>query len=313
MTRCIYFALFPGAELLDFAGPVQAFGEAVAYGAQYDIQYCALSPSVRTAQGMEISGLQPLPEVTPSDWVFVPGYPVLSDHPPSALVEWLRHVAANGSRIFSVCTGAFVLGEAGLLDGRYCTTHWKRINELRARYPRARVIDDRLYVEDGPIVTSAGIASGIDMTISILEQDAGIVVASAVAREMVVYMRRDGSQPQMSVYLQFQDHLNAGVHEVQQYLIKEPTSSATLDDLAAIAHVSSRHLTRTFRRVTGISIGEFRLRLRLEHAQTLMQQSQLKIDTIAEQCGFSDARQLRRLWNKHFGSSPSTFRSGSKA
>jgi transcriptional regulator GlxA family with amidase domain len=313
MTRRVYFALFPSAEILDFAGPVQAIGEAVSCGAQYEIAYCASTPSVRTAQGMEISALGPLPEVTPSDWVFVPGYPVKTDHPPTALIEWLRCVAAVGSRIFSVCTGAFVLGEAGLLDGRYCTTHWKRINELRARYPRAKVIDDRLYVEDGPIVTSAGIASGIDMTISILEQDAGSVLASAVAREMVVYMRRDGKQPQVSVYLKFQDHLNAGVHEVQQYLIKEPTSAATLEELAAIAHVSPRHLTRTFRRVTGISIGEFRLRLRLEHAQTLMQQSQQKIDTIAAQCGFSDARQLRRLWTKHFGTSPSTYRSQSKA
>jgi transcriptional regulator GlxA family with amidase domain len=107
------------------------------------------------------------------------------------------------------------------------------------------------------------------MTIGLVEQDVGAVVASAVAREIVIYMRRNGTQPQMSAYLEFQDHLNAGIHQIQQYLVNEPISDATLEDLAAITHVSSRHLTRTFRRVTGIS-GEFRLRLRLECARTLI-------------------------------------------
>lgn len=312
MARRVFFALFPGCEILDVAGPVQALFEARDHGAQYEIQYCALTPSVRTAQGLEFSSLIPLPDVTAADWVFVPGYPVITMQPPAALVEWLQHAAAKGARICSVCTGVFVLGQAGLLDGRRCTTHWKRIQELRRRFPRARVIDDRLYVEDGQILTSAGIASGIDMTINMIDKESGSAMASIVAREMVVYMRRDGSQSQTSVYLEFQDHLNAGVHEIQQYLINEPTSNATLEDLAAIAHMSPRHLSRTFRRVTGISIGEFRLRLRLEHARTLMRQSPLKMEDIAAKCGFSDARQLRRLWAKHFGSSPSVFRSQSQ-
>jgi transcriptional regulator GlxA family with amidase domain len=308
MNRRVYFILFPGCEILDVAGPVQALSEAASYGTDYDIQYCALTPSIRTAQGLEIGALHSLPDVTRTDWVFVPGYPIRTVQPPLAQIEWLRQAALTGARLCSVCTGAFALGQAGLLDERTCTTHWKHLNELRSRYPRAHVIDDRLYVVDGPIVTSAGIAAGIDMTIGLVEQDAGAVVASAVAREMVIYMRRDGTQPQISIYLEYQNHLNAGVHQVQQYLINNPTSEATLEDLAAIAHVSPRHLTRTFRRVTGISVGEFRLRLRLETAQTLMQQSHLKIEAIALECGFSDARQLRRLWARHFGSSPLTFR-----
>ena len=160
---------------------------------QYEVHYCALTPSIRTAQGLEIAVLQPLPNVNEADWVFVPGFPVGIVEPSAAQIEWLRRVAAAGARLCSVCTGAFALGQAGLLDGRYCTTHWKRIDDLRSRFPRARVVDNRLYVVDGQIITSAGTAAGIDMTIGLVEQDAGAAVASAVAREMVIYIRRNGT------------------------------------------------------------------------------------------------------------------------
>jgi transcriptional regulator GlxA family with amidase domain len=309
MTRRVLFILFPGCEILDVAGPVQALSEAGAYGASYAVQYCGLEPTVRTAQGLEISSVQPLPAAEAGDWVFVPGFQMAGGELPQGLIGWLRAAAAAGARICAVCTGAFVLGQAGLLDGRRCTTHWKGINRLRERHPRAIVLDNRLYIEDGPIVTSAGIAAGIDMTIGLLEQDAGPQVAAAVAREMVVYMRRDGDQPQASVYLQYQGHLNAGVHQVQQYLINNPLTDAGIDELATIAHLSPRHLTRVFRQACGISIGEFRLRLRLERARTLLAHSDLKLEAIAAECGFADARQLRRLWSKHFGASPSAGRS----
>jgi len=312
IQRRVYFVLFEGAEILDLAGPVQALWEARAFGALYDAQYCALTSSIRTAQGISMSDLAPLPDVTAADWVVVPGYQVDAMDMPKALIDWLREAAHSGARICSVCTGAFVLGEAGLLDGRRCTTHWKRIRELRERFPQARVQDDRLYVEDGQIISSAGIAAGIDMMINLLEQDAGAAIASAVAREMVVYIRRDGEHSQRSVYLEHQDHLNAAVHQVQQYLINAPTSTATLEELAAIAHISPRHLSRIFRRATGISIGAFRLGLRLEFAQNLMQHSPLTIDAIAAKCGFADARQFRRVWSKHVGSSPSAYRARSK-
>ncbi|HYF64107.1 MAG TPA: helix-turn-helix domain-containing protein [Herpetosiphonaceae bacterium] len=308
MTRRVWFALFPGCEILDVAGPVQALSEAGAYGAGFAVQYCGLEPAVRTAQGLEISGVQPLPEVAADDWVFVPGFQMAGGGPPAGLGGWLRGAVAAGARVCAVCTGAFVLGAAGLLDGRRCTTHWKGINRLRELYPRAIVLDNRLYVADGPVVTSAGIAAGIDMTIGLLEQDAGPQVAASVAREMVVYMRRDGDQPQASVYLEYQGHLNAGVHQVQQYLINNPLAEAGIDDLAAIAHLSPRHLTRVFRQACGISIGEYRLRLRLERARTLLAHSDLKLEAIAAECGFADARQLRRLWSKHFGAPPSAGR-----
>lgn len=311
--RHIYFVLFPGCEILDFAGPVQALHEARSLGVPLKLHYCASTESVLTAQGMEIGALEPLPAVTAGDWIFVPGFPVSTASPVGALTRWLRDAAPTGARLCSVCTGAFALGDAGLLDGRRCTTHWRRIAELQARFPRAKVMDDRLYIEDGPIMTSAGIAAGIDMTLAMLEQDYGPQIASTVAREMVVYMRRDGEHRQESIFLHYQDHLNAAVHQVQRYLIDHPTSRTTLDELAAMSGMSVRHLTRLFRQVTGISIGDFRLRLRLERAQSLMQQSSQSLEWIASECGFADARQLRRLWVRHFGSAPAAYRRRYKA
>lgn len=308
MRRTVYFILFPGCEILDIAGPVQALFEAEAHGAAYNMQYCGTTTSIMTAQQLTLSGLQPLPHVTSEDWVMVPGFPVIHDKAPAEIVRWLQEIRLSGARLCSICTGAFLLGEAGLLNGRRCTTHWKRIPELRQRFPKARVLDDRLYVEDGTIVTSAGIAAGIDMTLGLLEQDAGSVVAASVAREMVVYMRRDGSQQQASVYLDFQQHMRAGVHRVQQYLITHPESRATITELAAMVHMSPRHFTRTFREATGISVGTFRQQLRIERARTLLLHATLSVEAIAEACGFADARQLRRIWREQFGCSPHAFR-----
>jgi transcriptional regulator GlxA family with amidase domain len=306
--RRIVFALFPGCEIMDVAGPMQAFHEAAAYGTAYTLGYAALTPTVRTAQGLELSGLDPLPDVGPDDRVVIPGYALSDTRPPRALVAWVRRAAASGARVCSVCTGAFVLGEAGLLDGRRCTTHWKRARELQARFPRALVVGDRLFVEDGPIASSAGIASGIDMALALLEHDGGPVLASSVAREMVVYLRRDGSHRQESVYLDYQTHLSPGIHHVQQHLVAHPESPATLAELARIAGMSERHLTRVFKRATGISIHAYRERLRLERARTLLHNPTLTLDAIASQCGYADARQLRRVWSARHGAPPSAGR-----
>jgi transcriptional regulator GlxA family with amidase domain len=303
--RRVVFALFDGCEILDVAGPLQAFHEAAAFGVSYDVGYAAATPSVRTAQGLVLAGLAPLPgDVGPDDRVIVPGYTLADTRPPAPLVSWVRRAAAAGARVCSVCTGTFILGEAGLLDGRRCTTHWKRVRELQRRFPRALVVGERLFVEDGPIASSAGIAAGIDMALAFLEQDGGPVLASQVAREMVVYLRRDGSHAQESVYVDYQTHLSPGVHLVQQHLVAHPDSAATLGELARIAGMSERHLTRTFRRATGISIHAYRERLRLERARDLMRNPTLTLDAIATRCGYADARQLRRVWSARHGTSP---------
>ncbi len=297
MNRRALVFVFPGCELLDFAGPVQALSEVGARGASpIDIVYCGPDKRVATAQGMVIADVVAPPVPRADDWIIVPGYTVDDRRRCSAAtIAWLQDAVAAGARVCSVCTGAFLLGEAGLLRGRSCTTHWRRVQELQRRYPAAKVLGDRLFVEDGPVITSAGIAAGIDMTLWLLERDYGPVLAAEVAREMVVYLRRDGSQPQQSIYLDYQMHLHPGVHQVQHHLACEPGSTASLAELAGRVAMSERNLSRAFRIATGLSVHQYRTRIRLEHARALRRNPALTMEAIAAQCGFADARQLRRL------------------
>jgi transcriptional regulator GlxA family with amidase domain len=263
------------------------------------------------AQGVTLADVLPLPPVSPDDLIIVPGM-LTTDLPvPPALVRWLQAARRAGAQICSVCTGAFVLGRAGLLDGRRCTTHWKRVRELQQAVPRAKVLADQLFVRDGPIVTSAGIASGIDMALAMVEEHHGPIMAARVAREMVVYMRRGSGHGQSSVYLDYRTHLHAGVHEVQDYLVSHPAARVTLPALAKIGRMSPRTLTRTFRQATGLSIVEFKTRVRLERAATLMRDPALTLDAIADACGFADARQLRRVWRDAHGRAPRQSRAAS--
>ena len=306
--RRIIFALFPGCEMLDLAGPAQAFYEAKVLGVPYEISYCAPTPEVPSAQGLRLSGLEALPQVRPGDLIILPGYPTHTMPVPARLVAWLRDVHRAGVELCSVCTGAFALGEAGALDGKTCTTHWKRVSELKVRYPRAQVVGNRLFVIDDGIVTSAGIAAGIDMALALIERDAGPLVAGEVAREMVVYIRRDGAHDQESVYLDYQTHLSPGIHQLQQHLVSNPGSRETLGQLARIAGMSERNLTRVFKRATGISIHDFRERLRVERARDLMRNPTLTLDAVAAACGFGNGRQLRRVWTARYGEPPSAGR-----
>lgn len=214
--------MLPEVEILDLAGPLQALSEAK----RYRIRLCATKESVRSSQGLTLSGLEPLPEISSGALVVVPGTPYAATTKiERRVIRWLAEAARAGAQITSVCTGAFALGEAGLLDGRRCTTHWSRTGELARRFPHARVLTDRLFVTDGNITTSAGIASGIDMALSIIEQSEGPLVAAEVAREMVVYLRRDGSEQQESVYLDYRTHLQPGVHRVQAGSSATPTGA----------------------------------------------------------------------------------------
>jgi len=223
--------------------------------------------------------------------------------------EWLRTASERGALMAAVCTGAFILAEAGLLDGRQCTTHWSRVEQLQRRFPRANVLSNRLYVDD-VVLTSAGIVSGIDLALALVERRHGPLTAAAVAREMVVYLRRDGTHGQQSVFLDFRTHLNAGVHRAQDWIVANPTERPTLAGLAAVAGMSARNLTRVFRQSTGVSVGEFSSRVRLELAGGLLHDPHLTIEAVAERCGFESARQLRRLWRRAFGASPSEARPG---
>jgi len=304
----VIFVYFDGCEVLDFAGPLQAFFEANSFGAKYRIEHCAVAPQATTNQGLKLNGLEPLPAVAPDDLVIVPGFTPGQVHLPRALIRWLKRSYDLGAKISSVCTGAFALAEAGFLQNRRCTTHWKRTAELQKLCPSAQILADRLFVEDGRIISSAGIAAGIDMALALIERDHGPLVAAKVAREMVVYLRRDAHHPQQSVYLDYRTHLHPGVHSVQDWLTAHPSKKARIEDLAKIAHMSPRNLTRAFREVTGVSIQAYRTRLRLEHAHTLMSSPELTLEAIAGECGFADSRQFRRVWRRAYRVAPSRAR-----
>ncbi|MEO5800017.1 MAG: DJ-1/PfpI family protein, partial [Gemmatimonadales bacterium] len=296
MKRRVIIVLFDGCELLDFGGPGQALHEASLHGGEFETIYAAPQPSVLIEQGLRISDLPPLPEPRDSDWIIVPGYTPDGKHDHGKIVEWLRRAATTEALIASVCTGTFLLGQAGLIDGKQVTTHWKRVTELQARFPRAKVIGDRLFVRDGRIVSSAGIAAGIDMMLALIEEENGPAVASDVAREMVVYLRRDASHRQESVYLDYQTHLSPSLHRLQQWLIANPGSTESVAELAEMANMSTRHLSRLFRKATGIGIHDFRTRLRVERARVLVNDPSLTLEAIATACGFAGARQLRRQY-----------------
>ncbi|HYC61550.1 MAG TPA: DJ-1/PfpI family protein [Thermoanaerobaculia bacterium] len=289
------FVVLPEVEMLDLAGPLQAFSEANAARPRYRIRACATRPRIASHQGIVLSDLEPLPDRAGDALVIVPGMPYAAAQKIERKVtRWIAEAARRGAHIASVCTGAFAIGEAGLLDGRRCTTHWSRTGELARRFPRARVLEDRLFVTDGNVTTSAGIASGIDMALALIEQADGPIVAAEVAREMVVYLRRDGAQQQHSVYLDYRTHLHPGVHRVQDWIVRNPNERATLEAIADIAGMSPRTLTRTFRRATGISVLDFTTRVRLELARTLLHDPGLTMEAVAGRVGMS-ARQLRRF------------------
>lgn len=307
-SRSTYFLILPDAHLLDLSGAAQVLFEADGLGGAYRIRFCSPKRDVLSAQGLQFGGLDPLPEAEKVDLLVIPGTEssrLDRLHPP---VEWLRAAARAGAEICSICTGAFTLARAGLLDGRTCTTHWKLTHRLQQEHPDANVVNNRLFVRDGRILTSAGVAAGIDLALALVEKHHGPFLAARVAREIVMYMRRDGRQTQRSIYLDFRTHLHPGVHRVQDQIVQHPERHFHLDTLAELAGMSPRNLTRRFRELTGLTVKEYAHRVKLEVAQGLLHDPLLSVEAVAHRCGFRDARQLRRLWKQTHGTTPGAWR-----
>jgi transcriptional regulator GlxA family with amidase domain len=209
--------------------------------------------------------------------------------------EWLKVNADRKVNVCSICNGAFALGEAGLLDDRECTTHWRRVESLQQRFRKAKVLTDVMYVKSDNIYSSAGISAGIDLALGILEHMRDPRFVHKVARGLVVYHRRQQSHSQQSVYLDFRNHINPKVHEVQDYMIENLSAENSIEALASMVAMSPRNLSRVFKEETGSTIVEYLTRLRLEHARTLLNNPSYTIEYIASQCGFKTARQLQRI------------------
>lgn len=296
------FVISPKTHFLDLAGPDQVFCEAIFYKAPFELEYCTYVEEASTSSGLRFAHLKHYSEVElgKGDYVFVPGMDLNALSGPNreavrGLVGWLCEAHSRQVNLCSVCTGAFVLASGGLLDGRPCTTHWKYTQKLQRLCPRARVQENVLFTDRDGILTSAGIASGIDLALHIVEKEMSAYFANKVARELVVYVRRDGNQAQQSVFLSYRNHLHTGIHAVQDWLVENLNQKATLGQLAGIACMSTRNFTRIFKKETGLTIGDYIGVLRRERIRELMKKPDLSRAQVARQVGLLSERQLNRL------------------
>jgi transcriptional regulator GlxA family with amidase domain len=242
-----------------------------------------------------------------------PGKSAADKESERAIVTWLRTTVRPGHKLISICTGALIAARAGLLDGYSCTTHYLSYHELRAIAPRARILENRLYVEDGERYSSAGITAGIDLMLHLVHQSTNQSCAVAVAQYLVVYLRRSGSDPQLSPWLEGRNHIHPAVHRVQDAIAADLTKAWSLSALARLAGASDRHLSRLFHEHVGMSIPEYSNRLRVAYAQELLRETRFDMERVAEQSGFSSTRQLRRAWQRIYKSPPREVRRHSQA
>ncbi|MGW5579627.1 GlxA family transcriptional regulator [Micromonospora chokoriensis] len=306
MTRVV-FLLVPQLHLLDLAGPAQVFSSAADLGFDYRLHYVAEREQVPTVQGVPLVAETRWPELTPDDLVIVPGWRPAAHGPegpvsPADLRRLADHHAAGGT-VASVCAGAYALGRAGLLDGRRCTTHHEVQDDLARRHPAAQVVRDVLYVVDDRVVTSAGIASGIDVALHLVATRHGPGAAAKIARTLVVYARRHGHEQQASAMMRHRSHLSDSVHRVQDLIDSRYAETLPLADLAAAGGLAERTLTRLFRAATGLTPLGYQQLLRVERAEHLIGHG-ATVEAAARTVGFSDARMLRRLRARPTKSAP---------
>lgn len=303
--QTVAFIIPPHVELLDLAGPVQVFTEAKFYGFEVDIRFYQFNDSPVSTAGLGFGEILNYAEANlkEGDFVFIPGMDFeyvnsISFRAETAFFKWLKECSGKHVTVCSICNGAFALGMAGLLKDTECTTHWRRVKELQSQFPTAKVVADILYIKSNNVYTSAGISAGIDLALAILEDLKGPLFTHKVARGLVVYHRRSGRHNQQSIYLDYRNHINPQVHEVQDYLIDNLSGENDIETLASLVNMSARNLSRVFKEKTGSTILEYLTLLRKEYASTMLNNPEYTIEYIASQCGFKTARQLQRILKK---------------
>lgn len=314
-VRQVLFTLLPQTVLLDVAGPAEAFRIAnQQVPGSYALRFAGPTRTVLTGIGLQIGALRPLPRRVEKGTIIVVSGVVRGTFDTSApevrsLCRWLETVAnSEGVTLMFVCAGSIVAALSGLLKNRECTTHHACIEQLRRTEPTALVHTNRIFVEDGPVLTSAGITAGIDLALYLIGQHLGHQVAAAVAREMVVYMRRAGNDPALSPWLMHRNHIHPVVHRVQDAVSRNPAAPWPAKRLAEIARTSPRNLARLFAQHAQCSPLDYVQRLRVSLARELLMQSDLDLEQIAERSGFGSARHLRRVWRRWEALPPGRFR-----
>lgn len=304
--RHIAFVVYPGYSVMALA-VVTAFEVAneMAESPPYELHFVSeKGGKVRTSAGMSVDS-EPFTDM-PFDTLVVGGGTLTEPSTPG-LIDFIRNAPKRHRRIAAICTGAFVLAEAGLLDGRRATTHWLHARDLQKAYPKIKMAEDRIFVNDGPIWTSAGMTAGLDLGLALVESDLGAEAAKAVARKLVIYHRRGGGQSQFSTMLELSpksDRIQTALAYARENLHKP----LAVPDLAEAARLSPRQFSRAFHAETGQSPAKAIENLRVEAARTLMEQSRHPIDVVARQTGFSDRDQMRRAFLRAFKQPPQVLR-----
>jgi transcriptional regulator GlxA family with amidase domain len=302
----IGFIVFPGFQVMSF-GLIAVFEVAniVADRTVYEVRLLSeRGGPVHASSGV---GVETAPfDDTPYDTLIVGGGTEIEPSTPR-LVDFVRQAALRYRRIAGPCTGAFVLAEAGILDGRRATTHWFFARALQARFPKVKLQGDRIFISDGPVWTSAGMTAGIDLALAMVEQDLGPDLARAVAKKLVVYHRRAGGQSQFSTLLELEPKSDR-IQSALTYARRNLHAKLSVRQLAEAAHLSPRQFSRAFRAETGQSPAKAVEKLRVEAARLMMEQSRHPIEAVARQTGFADPDRMRRAFLRAFGQPPQAIR-----
>lgn len=308
--------------LLDIAGPMEVLRRANTEqdALKFDVRYAGTAPHVTSSVGIPLADIAPLPSRLPDGaMIIIPGTAdriafaaepaestVRQDE--GAIVDWLRTSVRPGHTLITICSGALLAARAGLLDGYCCTTHHTECAELAALVPQAKVLENRLFVLDGERYTSAGVTAGLDLMLHVVSTLAGHACALAIARHLVLYLRREGADAQISPWLQGRNHIHPAVHRVQDAIIANPTADWSRSRLAKIASASPRHLSRLFNEHAGMSLTAYINGLRVTLAHELLKSSRLDLERVAERSGFASSRQLRRAWRRSYETPPIAMR-----
>ncbi|MET9084218.1 GlxA family transcriptional regulator [Streptomyces sp. NPDC004237] len=319
--RTVLVVLFDGVQSLDVTGPVEVFtGAETQTPGSYRVRTASLDGApVRTSSGLTVVPDAALTEAAPEPHtLLVPGGQG-TRRPDPELVAWLRAHGPRAGRLVSVCTGAILLADAGLLDGHRATTHWAYCDKLARDHPAVEVDPDPIYVRDGRLSTSAGVTSGIDLALALVEEDLGRAVALTVARHLVVFLRRPGNQAQFSAQLAAQTARREPLREVQlgapptplrQWgrITEHPEADLGVEALAARAALSPRHFARAFQAETGMTPGRYVDRVRLEHARRLLEDTGDGVAEVSRASGYGTPEAMRRAFLKALGATPAEYR-----
>lgn len=312
--RSVALVIHDGVQALDVAGPLDVFAEAngfVEKGCGYELSLVgAQRRPMRASNGMSMTPDLSFAEATNIfDTVLVAGGPRLPDLPSDqAMSAWLRQWGTKAQRYGSICTGAFALGRAGLLDDRHVTTHWENASKLARMFPKARVELDRIHLRDGPLVTSAGVTAGIDLALALVAEDHGPGVALSCAKRLVVVAQRQGGQSQFSPFLLPQSSPASPLGRVRVYVQEHVREPLPIGRLAEIAGTSTRNLARLFASEFSVTPHEFVEGVRIDLARNLLEGTDTPLKVVAYTCGFGSAEQMRVVFQKRLGVSPIGYR-----